>query len=500
MPTASRTSPPPGPGPRDPVKTASGDERRRVAQRVGEDGVSSPHRRARRRLGRAALPTRGRDAEGFALRAHHRVLDLLLALPAVAERTLAHALGARAGMVDAAAPEDPDPGPELYRRAGSAGRRGLKEPGKERAAPAPAPIPAKQPRTCCRRGNGRLCSMKTVPQPHFTLSRGLPARSCGIWMWRRQATHRIVMGLLTRAANSSAAARGLHKEVRHEDETLWQSVTTGGGGPSVAPCPCTGPSGARLGRRPRDRVAPAAPLLPRWTSRGRPHGGPVGGPAAFYAGRDYAPAWLDEDAPRPQARALAEALRDITRRAATPALRGGGGRAGASTRTGVAHHPGRAGPPTGATHSCGWPRSPRRPLQPPRCEPYWAAAAARELDGPALLSEATGTAGPQAALARLRPEHAQYQALLEARDQLRATRSAGGWPLLPALPALRRGSREPRLPLLRERLAASQDLSPGPAPRLPYLFGPRPRAGLKRFQVRHGLPATGGWTRPPSRP
>ena len=70
--------------------------------------------------------------------------------------------------------------------------------------------------------------------------------------------------------------------------------------------------------------------------------------------------------------------------------------------------------------------------------------------------------------------------------------AAGGWPLVPPLPALRRGSRHPQLPLLRERLLASADLSSSAtAVQRPELFDRALEQGLKRFQSRHGLPAHG---------
>ena|SRR6185295_20049010 len=45
------------------------------------------------------------------------------------------------------------------------------------------------------KASGASCSMKTLPQPHLIFSRGLPARSSGTSMWRRHATHWIVMAL-----------------------------------------------------------------------------------------------------------------------------------------------------------------------------------------------------------------------------------------------------------------------------------------------------------------
>lgn len=130
-------------------------------------------------------------------------------------------------------------------------------------------------------------------------------------------------------------------------------------------------------------------------------------------------------------------------------------------------------------------------LSPRGASAYWAAPTAAELDGPGVLSEAVAR-GPQVVLAELTPEHPQYAALHRALDEHRDIAQAGGWPELPELSAPRRGRKDPRLPLLRERLVLSGDLPAGAVGvRAPDVYDRPLEQALKRFQARHGLPARG---------
>jgi L,D-transpeptidase YcbB len=235
-----------------------------------------------------------------------------------------------------------------------------------------------------------------------------------------------------------------------------------------------------------------AGALPQWTA---PEGRTATLWAAlqqFYAARGHAPAWLDGDTLRPQARALARALE------ATPAE-------GGDVRRYVVAAPALAGDGAGD-----WPTAlAERDLRlsyaflrlahdqlegrasPRGASAYWAAPSAPELDGPALLRAATGDGGPEPVLESLRPTHPQYAALVAARAWLRGVEAAGGWPQVPALPPLKRGSRHVQLALLRARLAAGGDLPAAAAPPRPDVFDRELEMALKRFQSRHGLPALG---------
>ncbi|WP_407277757.1 L,D-transpeptidase family protein [Aromatoleum evansii] len=90
-----------------------------------------------------------------------------------------------------------------------------------------------------------------------------------------------------------------------------------------------------------------------------------------------------------------------------------------------------------------------------------------------------------------------YAPRLEAYRQLRAALLAyramevlGGWPSVPAGATLRAGDRDPRVPILRERLKASGDhLQPPPHDR--ELFDEALRESVVAFQARHGLEPDG---------
>lgn len=71
----------------------------------------------------------------------------------------------------------------------------------------------------------------------------------------------------------------------------------------------------------------------------------------------------------------------------------------------------------------------------------------------------------------------------------RAILAAGGWPTLPARLTLRFGDSDASVPLLRRRLAMTGDMPPARGD--DYGFDENVEAGVKRFQLRHGLEPTG---------
>src|SRR5215213_10307897 len=76
----------------------------------------------------------------------------------------------------------------------------------------------------------------------------------------------------------------------------------------------------------------------------------------------------------------------------------------------------------------------------------------------------------------------------------RALVAQGGWPLLRAGTGMRLGVKSPEVMELRERLIATGDLDPaaGESP----VYDSYVEAGVRRFQARHGLNATGTLTGP----
>jgi L,D-transpeptidase YcbB len=113
----------------------------------------------------------------------------------------------------------------------------------------------------------------------------------------------------------------------------------------------------------------------------------------------------------------------------------------------------------------------------------------RRVDPARLLEFALRSGHLRPLLADLLPPHAGYLALRRALADYRRQWLAGAWPVIPAGATLRSGMRDPRLPLLRQRLEAEGDLAPGAA--AGEVFDDATEAALERFQLRHGLAADG---------
>jgi murein L,D-transpeptidase YcbB/YkuD len=88
-------------------------------------------------------------------------------------------------------------------------------------------------------------------------------------------------------------------------------------------------------------------------------------------------------------------------------------------------------------------------------------------------------------LASLAPRHAGYRDLQRALRRHRAIQDAGGWPVVPAGPALTEGDAGARVALLHRRLAIGGDLA-GYDP-APEQFDAELASAVQRFQTRHGL-------------
>lgn len=94
------------------------------------------------------------------------------------------------------------------------------------------------------------------------------------------------------------------------------------------------------------------------------------------------------------------------------------------------------------------------------------------------------------ALIAERPAHVMYLALRSALVAYRRIAEAGGWPAIPAARAsLKPGATDPRVPLLRRRLAITGDLADGAD--TSAVFDSLLAAGVRNFQDRHGLTPDG---------
>ena len=89
----------------------------------------------------------------------------------------------------------------------------------------------------------------------------------------------------------------------------------------------------------------------------------------------------------------------------------------------------------------------------------------------------------------LKPRHPEYTALQRALGQLRDDSRKGGWPKVPLRP-LRPGLTDPAVPLVRQRLTASGELT-SRASANPTVYDGELEAAVKVFQEHHALKATG---------
>jgi murein L,D-transpeptidase YcbB/YkuD len=111
------------------------------------------------------------------------------------------------------------------------------------------------------------------------------------------------------------------------------------------------------------------------------------------------------------------------------------------------------------------------------------------VDPVGFLSAAIDAATVDSALDELSPRQPYYRNLRAALAAYRAIAARGGWPKVPPGPTLRAGMRDARVEILRQRLAATGDLTePGGDP---ALFDDALEEAVKAFQKRHRMAADG---------
>jgi murein L,D-transpeptidase YcbB/YkuD len=89
-----------------------------------------------------------------------------------------------------------------------------------------------------------------------------------------------------------------------------------------------------------------------------------------------------------------------------------------------------------------------------------------------------------------KPDHFIYRGLRQALAQMRATASAGGWPVVPIGPTLKPGTTDPRIVAVRQRVIAGGYL-PSAASADSAIYDAELDAAVKRFQEHHRLRADG---------
>jgi len=128
-------------------------------------------------------------------------------------------------------------------------------------------------------------------------------------------------------------------------------------------------------------------------------------------------------------------------------------------------------------------------LRQEQLEPVWHSSSASEtVSSQRVLQLAEqGLANPEQAFDQARPAIEQYRNLRKAYVRLRDT-PAPAWPNIPAGQTLRPGMSDPRVPLLRERLASEGYLETAlPLEGAGDRHGPMLVEALKRFQAQHAL-------------
>jgi L,D-transpeptidase YcbB len=106
-------------------------------------------------------------------------------------------------------------------------------------------------------------------------------------------------------------------------------------------------------------------------------------------------------------------------------------------------------------------------LDPAQVDPIWRSGAAPALDSQRLrviMLAGNMLDDPGRAIQRVRPDFRQYRDLRKAYARLEGGEQATDKPRIPTGPLLREGMSDPRVPLLRERLAVSPASQPVPMP------------------------------------
>jgi len=221
---------------------------------------------------------------------------------------------------------------------------------------------------------------------------------------------------------------------------------------------------------------------------------------AFYRGRDFHPAWIDDRLGLESARGFLAALRLVSRDGLDPAnyhlaaletLLAEIEAAGRKRR-------GRVPPETLADFEMLLTDSfllcashlVHGQVDPETVQSDWTIKGRVE-DLAAALAKGLAANDVTGAMDGLRSAHAVYRGLLKAFDEYAAAAAAGGWPKFPAGPKLTRGDRNGRIEALRRTLAARGDLNGAVVPAVPDLFDGELEVAVKAFQLRHGLEPDG---------
>jgi len=136
-------------------------------------------------------------------------------------------------------------------------------------------------------------------------------------------------------------------------------------------------------------------------------------------------------------------------------------------------------------------------LDPAQVDPIWRSGDAPPLDSRRLrviMLAGSTLDDPARAFERVRPDFPQYRDLRKAYARLEARSQATDWPRIPQGPLLREGMNDPRVSLLRQRLAVSPAILPVPMPaesRYDSVYDAELVEAVTAFQRSHHLQADG---------
>jgi len=206
----------------------------------------------------------------------------------------------------------------------------------------------------------------------------------------------------------------------------------------------------------------------------------------FYRSRDFEPVWLEQGRVTARARAVIAALEHASehglapRDYGLPAIQARADARSAESLTELE-----------ALLSIAFVRYARHLSEGRLDEPLHPAdhRYARAQDPAALLRRAAQASDPAGVLQAQAPRHQVYTRLRRALTRYHRIAERGGWPALPPGPTLRRGDRHATVPILRERLHATEDLDGATSGS--ERFGAALEAAVRRFQQRHGLTVDG---------
>jgi murein L,D-transpeptidase YcbB/YkuD len=116
----------------------------------------------------------------------------------------------------------------------------------------------------------------------------------------------------------------------------------------------------------------------------------------------------------------------------------------------------------------------------------------RDVDEAKVLGNLASLPDPVEFLKHYVPDAPEYIRLRSALAEYRRIAKAGGWPTIPDGPTIKPGTKDARVPVLRERLKATGDLAAdAPTDADPAFYDKTTEVAMRDFQVRHGLDVDG---------